>query len=135
MELNDRHRAQERYALWLQWGTRAGLLLLVVAFVAYLAGATPHVPIEQLPKLWEQPASHLLAQTGSRPGWHWATLLARSDMMVLLAIAFLATCSILCVAAVVPIFRRRGEKAFVAICVLQVAVIVLAASGILAIAH
>ena len=38
-----------RYAL-LDWGTRIGLLALVISFAAYLFGwLKPHVPLEQPP--------------------------------------------------------------------------------------
>ena len=127
--------APKRYARWLAWGTRLGLALLVVAFLAYIAGLPPHVPIESLPVLWQGSASELLARAGLRAGWQWASLVHRGDMLVLAAIALLASCSLGALAAVLPVFRKRGETVFVAICVLQIAVLVLAASGLLTAAH
>ena len=136
MELTEaRDAIQLRYARWLAWGTRAGLACLVLAFAAYLFGIAPHVPIERLPALWELSAPQLLRETGMKPGWHWASLLHRSDMLLLAAIALLSSISIACVAAVVPAFAKRGDRVFVAICVLQIAVLLLAASGLLASAH
>ena len=136
MELNEaRDPIQLRYARWLAWGTRAGLACLVLAFAAYIFGIAPHVPIERLPALWELSAPQLLRETGMKPGWHWASLLHRSDMLLLAAIALLSSISIACVAAVVPAFAKRGDRVFVAICVLQIAVLLLAASGLLASAH
>ena len=132
MELKDLPDAQKTYARWLLWGTRLGLALLVAAFVLYVTVLAPHVPIDRLPDLWGGPAARLLAETGLAPGWGWAALLPRGDMLALAAIALLASCSVASLAAVLPIFRRRGERAFVVICVLQVAVLALAASGILA---
>ena len=135
MELKrpDELAAQVRYARWLAWGTRVGLALLVASFALYLVGIIPpHVPIERVPELWRMSSSELMAQTGQRPGWGWAALLPRGDMLVLAAIAVLSTCSALCIAAVVPIFKARGERAFVAICVLTILVLLLAASGLLA---
>lgn len=126
VELNEL-AAERRYAAWLRWGTWIGLGLLVLAFAAYLAGMAPHTPIERLPEIWKAAAA--------RPASHWTTLLPASDMLMLAAIAFLTTCSIPCLAAVLPVFRRRGDTAFVVICLLQVAVLVLAASGILTMAH
>lgn len=134
MELNEL-AAQERYARWLAWSTRIGLGFLVLAFLWYLADEAPHVPIDQLPELWKRSAFELLHHTGRRAGWHWASLVHHSDMLVLAAIAFLASCSIVCLAVVVPIFRRRGETVFAITCVLQIAVLVLAASGVLSGGH
>lgn len=134
MELG-RDEVQARYGRWLAWGTRVGLALLVLGFAAYLLGLAPHVPIEHLPALWERPAVELLERTGLRPGWHWASLVHRSDMLVLAAIAFLASCSIAALAAVIPLFRKRGERVFAAVCALQIVVLLVAASGLLAVGH
>ena len=127
--------AQHRYARALAWGTRIGLALLVIGFAAYLLGMTPHIPMERVPALWSRPASELLAEAGLKPGWHWAALVQRSDMLVLAAIAFLASCSLGALAAVLPIFRKRREYVFVAICILQGGVLLVAASGLLAGGH
>jgi hypothetical protein len=136
MELNEAHDPiQRRYALWLAWGTRLGLAFLVLAFAAYLLGVAPHVPIERLPALWQLSAPELLRETGLEPGWQWASLLHRSDMLLIAAIALLSSISVACVAAVLPAFARRGDRVFVAICVLQVGVLLLAASGLLAGIH
>jgi hypothetical protein len=128
-------QAQLRYALWLKWGARVGLALLAAGFAAYVLGWKPHVPIEQLPSIWGRPAADYLQSAGLRPGWHWAALLHRSDMLALGAIALLASCSIPCLAAVIPEFARRRERVFVAICVLEIAVLVIAASGLVALPH
>ncbi len=134
--MTDLAAAPKRYATWLAWGTRAGLAILVIAFVAYLGGVLePHVPIERTAALWGQPAAAMLQETGMRAGWDWARRLPRSDMLSLAAIALLAGCSIPCIAAVIPVFARRRERALIAICALQIAVLVLAASGLLAATH
>ena len=131
----DALAAQRRYAQALQWGTRAGLGLLAASFLAYLLGLAPHVPIEQLPDLWQVSASELLARTRVDPGWGWAAFLPRSDMLVMAAIAILATCSVPCLLAIVPVFREAGERALWIVCVLEVLVLLLAASGLLAGGH
>lgn len=125
--------AQRRYGRWLLVTTRLGAVLLVVAFVLYVTGAvSPHVPIERLPKLWKLPASQFLEQAHIAPGWHgWTTLIAHGDMLVQAAIALLISSSILCLAAVVPLFWKRGERMIAVLCVLQIAVLVFAASGAL----
>ena len=136
MELSEaRDPVQARYARWLAWGTRIGLACLVAGFVAYMLGLAPHVPIERLPALWEVPAPQLLRETGVRPGWHWSSLVHRSDMLVLAAIALLSSISVACVAAVLPLFAKRGDRVFVAIGILQIVVLLLAASGLLAAGH
>ena len=123
---------QHRYARWLGGTTRITVAILVATYAAYVFGLIPaHVPIAQLPELWKLPASEYLLRTGLKPGWSWATFIANGDMLVLAAIALLISSSILCLAAVIPAFRKRGENLFVAMCVMQIAVLALAASGIL----
>lgn len=133
MELND--EVQTRYARWMAWGMGLGFLALIASFAAYLVGMAPHVPIDHLPTLWQKPASEMLARSGLKPGWGWAALLPRSDIATLASVAWLASCSIPCLLACVPAFHRRGERVFVAICILEVLVIGLAASGVLAGGH
>jgi hypothetical protein len=130
---DDALDAQRRYARFLLVSTRLGAGLLVAAFVAYVAGwVRPYVPIERLPALWTLPASEFLRATGIQPGWNgWAPLILHGDMLVLGAIALLITSSILCLAAAIPLFWKRGERALVVLCALQIAVLVLAASGAL----
>lgn len=127
--------AQRAYAKWLRRGTFAGVAVLLAGFAAYMLGVVPHVPMEQLPALWEQPASRYLESAQLRPGWQWATLVHRSDMLVVAGIALLATCSVLSLAAAIRAFRASGERALMAICAVQIAVLLLAASGLLAGGH
>jgi len=138
VDLNEKvevRPAQKRYASWLAWGTRAGLVMLVLAFGAYLAGLAPHIPIEHLPAAWERSSADLLRRSGLEPGWSWAGLAHRGDFLVVAAIAVLASWSIACLAAVLPVFRSRGETVLAIVCALQIGVLALAASGILSVAH
>ncbi len=124
--------AQSRYARWLAWGTRAGLALLVLAFCAYVLGLVePRVPIGEVASLWSRSSADFLQATAARPGWEWARSLHRADMLALAAIAFLASWSIACLAAAIPVFARRRERVLVAICALQITVLLLAASAVL----
>lgn len=127
---------QLRYAAWLEWGTRAGFVLLVAGFALYVTGVVaPHVPPDRLPELWTLSSAEYLRTTGLGSGWDWLRFAHRGDMMNLVGIAWLAGCSVACLAAVIPVFRARGDRTHVAICALEIAVIVLAASGILTAGH
>ena len=121
---------QLRYARLLDWGTRIGLVVLVLSFAAYMGGLTsPHVPLERLAALWGQPVGSYLQQTQAPLGWGWLALVRHSDVAGLIGIVILAGCSLLCLLALVPLYWRRGDRAFVALCLAEAAVIVLAASG------
>lgn len=121
---------QLRYAQWLDWGARAGLAVLVLSFAAYLSGLmAAHVPPEKLPELWIHPVGRFLELTQSPTGWGWLSRIHLGDMAGLAGIAVLSGCSVLCLLSLVPIYLRRGDKAFAAICLAEVAVVALAASG------
>lgn len=132
--LND--EAQRRYARWLALGSRAGLALLVLSFVAYLAGwIPPLVPLDVLPQRWNQPVRAYLQATGQASGWGWLAQAGHGDVLNLVGIALLASCSLPCLLAVLPCYRRAGDRAFVAICLLEVGVLAFAASGIVGGGH
>lgn len=127
---------QLRYALLLDWGTRAGLLVLVLSFAAYVLGwFEPHVPLQRLPELWGQPVGRFLELTQSPTGWGWLALLGRSDVAGLVGIALLAGSSIVCLLALVPLYLRGGDRAYAWLCLAEVAVVLLAASGVLSGGH
>jgi hypothetical protein len=127
---------QNRYAVVLAWGTRVGFVALALAFLAYLLEwLPPHVPFADLPALWSQPVGHYLAATGSPTGWSWLALAHRGDFASLLGVAILAGASVTCLVAVMPAFAARRDRVFVALCGLEVAVLLLAASGVLTGGH
>ena len=124
------------YANLLTWGTRVGLLLLIVSFAAYVLGlAESHVPPERLPDLWIHPVGRYLELTQSPTGWGWLALVHKGDIAGLLGIAILAGSSVLCLLALVPLYAARGDRYFVMVCWAEVAVVVLAASGLLVGGH
>ena len=121
---------QLRYARLLEWGTWVGLVVLVASFVAMVAGWLPaHVPPEQLPQLWAQPVGDYLARTGSPQGWGWLALLQHGDMLGLAGIGILAGCSAIALLALVPMYLAGRDRAFLFLTLLQVAVLLAAASG------
>ena len=127
---------QLRYAALLDISTRIGLVVLVCSFAAYVSGLLePLVPLQRLPELWSQPVGSYLAQTQMPTGWGWLALVLKGDVVGLLGITILAGCSVLCLLALVPHYWRHGDKAYVALCLTEVAVVVLAASGLISGGH
>jgi hypothetical protein len=125
-----------RYAFLLDWGTRIGLVALVFSFSAYVFGVlTPHVPLDQLPKVWNLPVKTFLERTGTPTGWGWLDLAHKGDMSNLIGIALLAGCSLPPLLGLIPLYLKRRDSAFAVICALIAIVLVLAASGLLSGGH
>lgn len=127
---------QQRYATLLKWGANSGLGILIVCFAAYLLGLIPaHVPLDQLPNLWSLPVAEYLHQTRSPTGWAWLGYATKGDYASLLGIAWLSSCSLLCLLAIIPIYASRKDRVFVIICIAALLVQLLAASGLLGSGH
>ena len=127
---------QERYARLLAIGTNTGLGMLVVLFGIYMLGVVdPHVPHERLPEIWHLPSADFLELARLEAGWGWTARLRHADILTLLGIVTLAFCSVPCLLAVMPVYWRSRQRMLFAICGLEVAVITLAASGLLSVGH
>jgi hypothetical protein len=125
-----------RYALLLDWGTRLGLVVLVLGFAAYVFGiVTPLVSLDQLPQLWNKPVAVYLKATGTPTGWGWLALAGKGDMLNLVGIAVLAGCSLPPLLGLIPLYLKRRDYAYAVLCAAIVLVLVLAASGILSGGH
>ena len=125
--------AQEAYARWLDWGTKAALVVSLVTLSVYLSGlVAPWVPLEKLPQLWSLPVAQFLERTGAPTGWGWLRLAGYSDYLNYLGIALFAVVSAPCLLRAIPCFLRRGERLQAALAAAQVLVLAAAASGVFA---
>ncbi|MBF0558186.1 MAG: hypothetical protein HQL08_05350 [Nitrospirae bacterium] len=123
---------QLAYAGILDLGMKSGLLMLIGTFVIYLSGLlTPHVPVNDLPKYWSMPVKKYLAATHIHTGWSWLYMIGKGDFLNFISIAFLAGVTILCYLRIIPIFFKKKDSVYGALAILEVLVLVLAASGIL----
>ncbi len=120
------------YAKVLDLGMKIGLLSLIISFIIYLTGILdPFIPVKDLPKYWGLSVHQYLEATGIKPGWTWLRVLDKGDFLNFLGIAFLAGVTIVCYLAVIPIFIRKKDWTYTIIAILEVLVLLLAASGIL----
>lgn len=124
---------QLRYAAYLEWSTRLGLVVLVASFLAYVMGWLPaHVEPQRLPELWAQPVGAYLGQTHSPRGWGWLPYLHEGDVLGLAGIAILAGSSIVALLALVPMYASGRDRTFAVLCALEALVVLTAASGVFA---
>lgn len=123
---------QLAYARVLDAGMKLGFLCLVVSFALYVTGlVSPHVPVEELPRYWSLPVKKYLAVTGIHAGWGWLDMLGKGDFLNFVGIAFLSSVAILCYVSIAPIFFQKKDRIYAWLAVLEVAVLTLAASGLL----
>jgi hypothetical protein len=124
------------YARILDKGMKIGLLILVVTFSLYVFGVLqPHVPVNDLPKYWSMSVTEYLDATGIETGWAWLGNLGKGDLLNFLGIAFLSGVTIVCYLSIVPGLLRKKDTAYVVLALVEVAILVLAASGILKSGH
>ena len=129
-------REQRVYARLLQVGSIAAAVLMVVTFTLYYAEwLEPAVPLTRLHHLWSLPVADFVRESGVSPGWGWVAALPSSDVLNLAVLAALAGLSVPCLLALVPIYAALGDRLFVALVLVEAAIIGLAATGLLSGAH
>ena len=123
---------QVAYAKLLDIGMKIGLLMLVITFAIYVFGIfTPHVPVSDLPKYWSMSVKDYLKATDIHTGWSWLYLLGKGDFLNFVGIAFLSGVTILCYIRIIPILFRKRDTVYAVLAIIEVLVLVLAASGVL----
>ena len=138
MELNLPKVSEEQlqYAKWLDAVTRVGFVVLIATFFVYASGVSaPHVPFADLPRYWALPVGEYLAATGGPVGWGWLGLVGRGDYMNFVGIALLAALTALCYVRLSVTLILRRDMVGGLIAVAEIAVLIIAASGLAGSAH
>lgn len=120
------------YAKILNAGMLIGLTGLVFSFILYSTGVlTPLIPLEEVTAHWETSVHDYLSESGISAGWTWLQNLSYGDMLNFLPIAFLSLLTIICYLAILPKLFRKKDIPYIVICILEIIVLAVAASGIL----
>jgi len=123
--------AQQAFARWVSAGTRIALAMLIAGYAAYVTGLLQaHLPPEALAKLWHLPLADYLATSTAPTGWSWLALAHRGDYFNYLGIGLLCTIVMLAYLRVLPQLVRSA-RAHALIALLELAVLLAAASGLL----
>jgi len=132
------------YAKVLEIGMYIGLMILFMTFALYASGIlTPAVPLDHVSSYWNLGVHEYLETVNDKylhmehppTGWAWVTMLGKGDFLNFIGIAILAGITIICYLAIVPTLLRKKDNAYLTMAVLEVIVLTLAASGILAVGH
>lgn len=124
------------YAALLQHCVNIGFIMLLVSFALYATGLLKaHVPLETLPEQWKLPATEFMAVNQLHGGWSWLRLIHRGDYLCYVGLVFLALTTVFCYLRVLPFFLRERKHTLALIVVLEIVVLLSAASGIFSVAH
>jgi hypothetical protein len=128
--------AQLFYASVLNRLALFGFALLVLAFLVYILRIlSPYVPLSEVSYYWTQSSSHFLEKANIHPGWSWVSKIGYGDFLVYIPIVILAGATIVCYVGVVFKFLKQKENILVGIAVLEILVLLAAASGFLKAGH
>lgn len=122
---------QLKYGDMLFYGCWGGLLVIVVIYLIYVLGIlAPHVPMNDITRLWTLPAHEYLTQADVPTGWGWLHLLGKGDFLNFLGIAFLAGLTIICYIPLIPAYLKQKNRTYALLALAEIIVLVVAASGI-----
>jgi hypothetical protein len=125
-------REQLLYTGVLKVLSKIGLGLLVVTFIIYVGKLLPpKIPFGELSRYWSLSSEEYLRTTGIQAGWSWLYLIGYGDFLTFLAVSFLAAVASICYLSIIPSYLRRGDKIYSSLAIIEVVVLIIAASGIL----
>ncbi len=120
------------YANILNKGMLIGLLGLIITFVIYASGILPPIiPLGEVQNYWVMSVHDYLEKSGIQAGWAWLGNIRYGDMLNFLPIAFLSFITVICYIAILPGLLRKKDTAYVVLAIIEVIVLLVAASGIL----
>ncbi len=124
------------YAKILKYGTFIGIGAMILTFLIYIFGIMPpYVPMNKLPKLWGFTAHEFLEHINLKSGWDWLHYLNYGDLLNYLGIVFLAALTIIAYVAIIPLLFSSKAQVVSIIAIVEVLILILAASGILQAGH
>jgi hypothetical protein len=123
---------QVKYANLLFLFSWLGIFLMMVTYFIYITGIlTPHIPLQEVPRHWSQGVSEFLETTGAPHGWSWLGYLNRGDYLNFLGLVLLGIITIICYLTLLPAYAKRKERIYFVVCLLEIIVLSVAASGVL----
>lgn len=120
------------YANILNIAMKIGLAGIILSFILYVSGiVAPRIPVHEVSNFWGMKSHEYMAQTNISGGWSWLSLYRYGDFLNFFPIAFLAGISIICYLAIIPTLLRKKDTVYAVIAMLEVLVLVAAASGLI----
>jgi hypothetical protein len=125
-------REQIIYANLLLIGMVTGIIILIITYSIYVTGLLPsHIEMQVISANWGKGIRDYLEITHSPHGWSWLHMLGKGDFLNYIGFTWLGVLTIICYLVLVRGYRRQKNWIYTAISVLEIAVLSLAASGLL----
>jgi hypothetical protein len=135
-ETQHADRVQLAYAGVLAIASNLGIVFVAAGFLVYVFRLLPlSVPVEQVASLWHLRASELHALIHVPSGWNCLQELGRGDALSYASIIYLSSVTMFCLLSAASAFFRGKDYIYTAISLLQLAVLVFAAAGIVSGGH
>ncbi|MFZ5596046.1 MAG: DUF1634 domain-containing protein [Bacillota bacterium] len=123
---------QLKYANLLLYGSWLGIAILAVTFILYMTGVMPvYIEPSQMQQYWGMKASDYLDAAKIPHGWGWLKMISYGDFIPLLGIALLGLLTVVGYLILLPAYLKKKDGIYSVLVVLEVMVLLLAASGIL----
>jgi len=124
------------YARILEKGMIIGLLTLLVTFAIYAFGIMePYIALDKISQYWTLNVHDYLEHANIENGWAWLGLLKYGDFINFIGVAILAGVTIVSYLAIVPTLLKNKDYVYAVLAMLEVIILSLAASGIIAGGH
>jgi heme exporter protein D len=135
-ELPQASPEQLRYATVLEKGMLVGLVVLFVTFILYcLQIIKPYIPVSELHKYWKLNVHDYLEAAKAPHGWSWIAYLNMGDYLNYVGIVILSGITILCFLSIVPVLLKKKDRLYAILSLIQAAILIFAASGIIKVGH
>lgn len=127
---------REIYAQTLDFIGKIALLLLSLSFIIYVFRIfDAHIPFHKLLSMCSLSTEEFLAISNYQGGWAWIKLLHKSDYLNYLPVALLSSASLISNIRLIPHLISEKDNKLAAICLIQIFIIFLSASGIIISKH
>ncbi|MFH2011969.1 MAG: DUF1634 domain-containing protein [Pseudomonadota bacterium] len=124
------------YAKVLRKGMYLGLAILFITFAIYASGIMEsYIPKDKIYRYWTMNVHDYLYSANIKDGWGWLGMLKYGEFTNFIGIVILAGVTIICYISIIPALWKNNDKLYAIIALLEVIILSLAASGILAVGH
>mgnify|MGYP001050683500 CR=1 FL=1 len=120
------------YADILFYGSWSAIAIMTITYILYITGILdPYIPLKDVPLYWSKNVHSYVEEARIPLGWGWLVLIGKADFLNFIGIVLLGALTIIGFISLIPAYIKKKDTLFTVIAIIEVLVLVLAASGIL----